>query len=109
MYAGAISTSRNCADTASTVAASTGRLNAMMPPNADVGSVASALRYAASGVAAMATPQGFACLTITHAGSANVFTHSHAASLSATLLYDSSLPCSCRYVAIVPGAGASSR
>ena len=26
------------------VAASTGRLNAMMPPNADVGSVASALR-----------------------------------------------------------------
>ncbi len=57
-----------------------------MPPNADVGSVANALRYASSGVAAIATPHGLACLTITHADSAKVFTHSHAASLSATLL-----------------------
>ena len=32
-------------------------LNAMMPPNADVGSVAKALRYACRGVAAVATPR----------------------------------------------------
>src|SRR5439155_4866861 len=92
VYAGAINTSTNCAATASTVAASTLRLNAMMPPKEDVGSVANAARYASNGVAAIATPQGFACLTMTHAGSANVRTHSHAASLSAMLLYESSLP-----------------
>jgi hypothetical protein len=56
-----------------------------------------------------ATPQGLACLTITHAGASNVFTHSHAASLSAMLLYDSYLPWRCRYPAIVPAAGAASR
>ncbi len=46
--------------------------------------------------AAIATPHGFACLTMTHAGSSKTRTHSSAASVSATLLYDSSLPCSCR-------------
>ena len=106
---GAISTSRNCAATVSTVAASIGRLKAMMPPNADTGSVATAFLYASIGVSAIATPQGFACLTMTHAGSANVFTHSQAASLSAMLLYESSLPCSCRKLAMLPASGASSR
>ena len=40
---------------------------------------------------------------------ASVFAHSQAASESARLLNESSLPCSWRYVAIVPGAGFSSR
>src|SRR5438270_710885 len=74
------------------LAASIGRLKARMPPNAEVGSVASAARYASSGAVPSAAPQGFACLTITHADSAKLLTHSHAASLSAILLYDSSLP-----------------
>ena len=39
-----------------------------------------------------ATPQGLACLTMTHAGSLNSLTHSQAASASTILLYDSSLP-----------------
>ncbi len=39
-----------------------------MPPNADTGSVAKALRYAASGPSATATPHGLACLTMTQAG-----------------------------------------
>ena len=41
---GAISTSTNCSATAAAVAASSSRLNAMMPPNAEVGSVAKAAR-----------------------------------------------------------------
>ena len=40
---GAISTSTNCFATACAAAPSTMRLNAMMPPKADVGSVLSAL------------------------------------------------------------------
>src|SRR5512138_1724996 len=100
---------------ADAAAASTIRLNAMMPPNADVGSVANAFRYAASGESASATPHGFACFTITQAhempkpAATKLFTHSHAASASAMLLYDSSLPCSWRHVARVLGAGAASR
>ena len=39
---GANTTSTNCFDTSSAVAPSTSRLNAMIPPNADVGSVSSA-------------------------------------------------------------------
>ena len=66
-----------------------------MPPKAEVGSVANACWYASSGVSATATPHGLACLTMTQAGSSKVLTHSHAASASAMLLYDSSLPCSC--------------
>src|SRR6266567_3236136 len=61
------------------------------------------------GVAIAATPQGFACFTITHAGSAKVFTHSHAASESAILLNESSLPCSCLSVAMAPATRGSSR
>ena len=40
---------------------------------------------------ATATPHGFACLTITHAGSSNWRTHSNAVSPSAMLLYESVL------------------
>ena len=57
----------------------------------------------------MATPQGFACLTITQAQSSKLFTHSHAASASARLLYDSALPCRCAAVTNVPGSGDGSR
>ena len=46
-------------------------------------------------VPASATPQGLACFTMTHAGASNWRTHSSAVSLSAMLLYDSSLPCIC--------------
>ncbi len=93
---GAISTSTNCLATCSAAAPSSGRLNAMIPPKADVGSVAKAFAYASPQPAPIATPHGFACLTITHAASSKVFTRSHAASESPMLLYESSLPCSCR-------------
>ena len=73
--------------------ASSGRLKAMIPPKADVGSVAKARSYAACGVAAMAAPQGLACLTITQAHSWNAPTHWMAASASARLLKLSALPC----------------
>jgi hypothetical protein len=46
---------------------STSRFSTTMPPYAEVGSEASAFSYASSTVAPIATPQGFACLTITHA------------------------------------------
>ena len=39
-----------------------------------------------------ATPHGLACFTITHEGFLNSLTHSHAASASTILLYESSLP-----------------
>ena len=42
---------------------------------------------------------------MTHAGASKLFTHSHAASASAMLLYESSLPCSCLAVTSEPGAG----
>jgi len=57
-----------------------------MPPNADVGSVLKAKSYASYTEFVSATPHGFACLTITHAGSLNALTHSHAASASTILL-----------------------
>ena len=65
-----------------------------MPPKALSGSQASALRQASTKVAAMATPQGLACLTIPTAGSANSATSANAASVSLRLLHDSSLPLS---------------
>ena len=55
-----------------------------------------------------ATPHGFAYFTTTHAGSSNAFTHSSAASVSVTLLKDSSLPCTCWAVATQSSAGAGS-
>src|ERR1700722_8857049 len=91
---GAASTSTNCRSTmAEAVVASNSRLNAMIPPNADVGSVRYARSYASRGVAATDTPHGLACFTITHAASANWRTHSIAVSASAMLLNDRSLPC----------------
>ena len=57
-----------------------------MPPNAEVGSVLKAFKYAVKILSLTATPQGLACLTITQAGSSKDFTHSNAASVSAILL-----------------------
>ena len=53
-------------------------------------------------VAASATPHGFACLTITQAGSVNSAARSRAAERSLRLLYESSLPCSCSAAANPP-------
>jgi hypothetical protein len=50
-------------------AASTGRLNATMPPNAEMGSARTASRYASRRSARVATPQGLVCLTMTQVGS----------------------------------------
>ena len=47
--------------------------------------------------------------TITQAGASKLLTHSHAASASAMLLYESSLPSSCFAVTSEPGAGCRSR
>ena len=55
-----------------------------------------------------ATPHGFACLTITQAGSSKALTHSRAASVSATLLNESALPWSCRAVATLASVPARS-
>jgi hypothetical protein len=94
--AGAISTSRNWAETASIVAASIGRLNAMMPPKAETGSVANAFGMRERRIG----DGGAAGIRVLHddasgaSADASDFTHSHAASESARLLNDSSLPCS---------------
>ncbi|MNT12301.1 hypothetical protein D3C72_1472240 [compost metagenome] len=95
---GAISTSTNCFATACAAASSSSTLKAMMPPKAEVESVLKALSYASSAFAPSATPHGLACLMMTQAAplaASNDLTHSQAASASAMLLYDSSLPCSC--------------
>ena len=62
---------------------------------ADTGSDASALSYASSVVAPSATPHGFACLTITHAGASNSRTSARAPERSLRLLNESSFPWSC--------------
>ena len=56
------------------------------PPNADCGSHASAFAKASSMRAPMATPHGFVCLMITHAGSVNSRAMSRPAEMSAMLL-----------------------
>src|SRR6266481_1943807 len=81
--------------TSSAVAASTTRLNARTPPNADTGSHASAFRYASRKVPCSAVPHGLLCLMITAAGSENSAARLRAASRSTKLLYESSLPWSC--------------
>ena len=93
---------------AAAVPASRGRLNAMIPPNADVGSVVNARSYASRRLSPIATPHGFACFTITQAGSSKLFTHSRAASVSATLLKESALPWICFAVATLASAPARS-
>ena len=55
---------------------------AIIPPKAEVGSVLNAKSYAPKIFSDSATPQGLACLTMTHAGSSNALTHSPAASMS---------------------------
>ena len=55
-------------DTASAAALSTGRLKAMMPPNALVDRSGRPWNRLQTGSHQMATPQGLACLMITHAG-----------------------------------------
>ena len=67
-------------------------LKAIIPPNAEVGSVLKARSYDSKTPVLSATPHGLACFTITQAGLSNSLTHSHAASASTILLYDSSLP-----------------
>src|SRR3954453_17481379 len=51
--------------------APTGRFITTTPPNADIGSEASASSYASSTVAPTATPHGVACLMMAHAGTWN--------------------------------------
>ena len=92
---GAASTSTNCSAIRAPSSPGTGRLSATTPPYADSGSHASARSYASSIVPATAAPHGFACLTITHAGSVNSSSSSRAAERSLRLLNESSLPCSC--------------
>ncbi len=70
----------------SAAAASSTRFAATMPPNAETGSQRSAASHASASVAAEATPQGLACLTMTMVGSENSATHSKAASVSLRLL-----------------------
>ena len=48
---------------------STSLLKAITPPNADVGSDSKAFEYEFNKLSLDATPQGFACLTITQVGS----------------------------------------
>ena len=87
-----------------------------MPPKADVGSVLNAFWYASRLDPPSATPHGLACLTMTQVAAApgappggKVLMHSHAASASAILLYESSLPCSCVALTSEPAAGSASR
>ena len=61
-------------------------LKAIIPPNAEVSSEAKAFSYASKIFFPKAIPQGFACFTMTQAGSEKLFTHSYAASVSAILL-----------------------
>ena len=93
--------------TSSAVAASTARLNASTPPNAETGSHASAFKYASSSDACSAVPQGLLCLMITAAGLENSAARLRAASRSTKLLYESSLPWSCFAPASPSGARAA--
>src|SRR3954447_3591527 len=79
---GATMTSVNTAASASASPAGTVELSATTPPKALTGSHALALTYASVTLAPTATPQGLACLTITHAGLSRRCTSRHAASVS---------------------------
>ncbi len=65
---GATTTSAYWLAMASAVALSTGRFTAIQPPKAATRSAIFALIYASSKEAALATPQGLLCLTMTTAG-----------------------------------------
>src|ERR1700746_790655 len=60
--------STNSFTISSAVAASTGRLNAITPPNAETGSQARAFVYASTNVSCSAAPPGVLCFTMTAAG-----------------------------------------
>ena len=94
-YPGANSTSTNCSAIRSASSTDTGRFRTTTPPYADTGSEPTARGYASSIAPATATPQGFACLTITQAGSVNSSDSCLAADRSFRLLYESSRPFSC--------------
>ena len=80
----------------SAVATSTVRLNPKTDPNALNGSPARALPQASAKMGSVAAPQGLLCFITDTAGLANPRTMSNAASKSNKLLYESSLPLSCR-------------
>ena len=61
--------------TAFASASSTGRLNAMIPPNAEIGSAANACPNASARSSRLAMPHGVMCLTITAVGSYQGVTH----------------------------------
>ena len=78
--------STNSFATSSAVAASTSRLKASTPPNAETGSHASAFRYASRKVVCSAAPHGLLCLMMTAAGFLNSAARLRAASKSTKLL-----------------------
>src|ERR1700704_3802998 len=84
--AGAAMHSAKSLATSSAVAASTGRLKANTPPKADMGSQASAFRYASRRVSCSAVPQGLLCLMMTAAGRRDSAARLRAASRSTKLL-----------------------
>jgi hypothetical protein len=91
------------AEDAPRVATSSGRLKAMMPPKAEVGVGAIGLHRPAD-IRRHGHAAGVGVLDDDAGRRSNWRTHSQAASASAMLLYDSSLPCSCAVkVASVPG------
>ena len=90
------STNRPGSASTSAVAASTARFSPSTEPNALSGSPSIARCRASASVSATAAPQGLLCLMTTAAGSAKLRTIASALSRSSRLLYESSLPCSCR-------------
>ena len=68
--------------TCSAIAADTGTLVAMTPPNALTGSQACALRWASATSAPTAMPHGLACLMTATAGSSKSYAARRAASAS---------------------------
>ena len=62
------------------------RLKATTPPKADKESALKAFVYVSKGLLPTATPQGFECLTITHAGSSKSLIQARAPSASIILL-----------------------
>jgi len=65
------------------------------PPNAEMGSAASAFAWASSIVSATPTPHGFACFTMTQAGPSSSAMRRRAAERSLRLLNESGFPWSC--------------
>src|SRR5712664_1040998 len=84
--AGAAMHSTKSLATSSAVAASTSRLKARTPPKAEIGSLASAFRYASGRVSCSAAPQGLLCLMMTAAGRRNSAARLRPASRSTKLL-----------------------